>query len=174
MRRLLGVAAVLLVAAGGCGAPSANPSSNELAAAKPHFPVALGDARTYFEKHSLECIGLENPGPVVAEWTCRRDEVGNRRRLRVGIQADNQGITQLVGAAEGDKAHQSAAYLIATVAGFVVPADQRDALDRWGFRHAEDGATRVFGNVSVELQPDSDERWVIIVLPNATDQRLPD
>jgi hypothetical protein len=93
--------------------------------------------------------------------------------LRVGIQADNQGITQLVGVAEGYKAPQSAAFLVATVAGFVVPADQRDALDRWAIQHAEAGATRVFGNVSVELQPQSDERWLLIVLPNATEP-LPD
>ena len=164
VRRLIGVAAALLVATSACGAPTATPSSNGLASA-PHFPLSLQDARTYFEGQALECIGLENPGPSVAEWSCRRDEARGRRKVRVGIQADSKGVTQLVGVAEGDNAQESAAFLISNVAEFVVPADQRDALERWAPRHAEEGATRVFGNVSVDLQPQSDERWVIIVLP---------
>ena len=167
MLRLMGVAAVLLVATTACGAPSATPSSNGLAST-PHFPLSLQDARTHFEDQAFECIGLDNPGPLVAEWICRHEGAAGRRKVQVGIQADFQGVTQLVGVAEGDQAQESAAFLIASVAGFVVPAEQRDALERWAPRHVEEGATRVFGNVSVDLQAQSDERWLVIVLPKRT------
>jgi hypothetical protein len=168
VRRLIGVAAVLLVAASACSAPSTTPSSDGRAAPKAHFPLTLRDARSYFEKHSLACIGHDDPSPVVAEWLCRADDAGDRRRVRVGIQADVQGVTQLVGVADGDSAQESAPFLIATVTGLVVPSAQRDALDQWADRNADAGATRVFDDVSVELQPESDELWRLIVLPTAT------
>ena len=160
----MGVAAVLVVTSA-CGTPLAEPSSNG-PALSPHFPLALREARNHFEKDAMDCVGPADPSPQVAEWICRGDEAGNQGRLRVGIQADTQGVTQLVGVADG-YSPESAAFLTAAVAGFVVPVDQRNALDRWSMRHAEAGATRAFGNVNVELDPESDERWLIIVLPTA-------
>lgn len=83
--------------------------------------------------------------------------------MEVRITADQSGVAQLVGVARDMNAEDSASFLGSTVAVLAVPEQDREAVTLWAHERAESGGQRVFPTASINLQPYSANRAVIVI-----------